>query len=1662
MRSLKRNRIKKQKKIVNRLNKIFLSLTMATAFSACTPSYANVNFPDAANLGNNVTVGTDGNTYQIKHGSGKVFENDWNSFNSPSGKTIDFNFSQNGQVSINRVLGNQVSQILGKLTESGAGGNVFLINPHGILFGENASVNLGAFTATTANITSYDLEKGIYKFEQGNIPASIINKGNITISDSGFISLMAPVVKNLGTIQAKSGTIALVSGNKYTLTIANGQDVSINIDKGLSQDLINSEEIALISNNGTIKAGGGSVVLSAKAMENVIQNAVNNDGVISANSVSEVNGNLIFGNVKIDGGDHSLVLNNQIEAKGGTVDINGGYTIINGTVDVSHENGGNINVKADGDLNLNGKLLAKGSSGNGGNIIIDSTGDYAAISDAVIDVSANKGGFIRHTAGGQILTSGKYLATGESKQGGKIHISAPTVKLLGATVDASGASGGEILLGGEKQGAATGILSNSQLLMISKGSTVKADATSQTGDGGTIINWSDGKSYIFADLSAMPGELAEKGGFIEVSGKEYLNFTGDIKTGKGNVKGQILIDPKNIIIGEDESTGIVYKMAITNGFDSISVDDTDKFGGSLAMIDGKLAVGAYQDGAGDKGAVYLFTFDKGSSYEGLTLNQKVSHGSALTGGTTLNLTDGDCFGSSLAMIKGKLAIGAYKDNNKGAVHLFTFTEDTTFENLTNVKKLAHNAQIQLQDGDSFGKSLAIIDGKLAIGAYGDDTNGSNKGAVYLFTFNEGTAYEGLTEVKKLADGVAGLNVENNYDYFGSSLAMTEGKLAIGVKNDGNERGAVHLFTFDENTAYEGLNHFEKITHGFDGLVVKDGDYFGNSLAMIDGKLAIGTGFYDETESNQGAVYLFSFKEGTNFEELDYNQKLTHGTFGLNLAPSSKFGNSIAMIDGKLAIGADGVGSSVHLFTFGGLPSSEYDQYGDNSSDTMYMSASRLAKLLGNPQDIILSANNDITINEIINVNNISGNGGSLTLNAGRSIFINEDITTSNGNLTIIANDSNAILAQRNVGAGSVIMADNTNINAGTGDVNITVDTNSDSGEISLENITAGKVKIANNGTTAGSDVILNGTITSSASGDAVVLSSKNGVVTNNTGDNAINLTGDELKRWLIYSDTPSNTNENFTSYNKRYSVDFGDDISAYNSGNYVFYRHTPTLTVKAIDKTKIYGSTNPILDFILSGLIDGDSQNDALTGGLATTINELTNAGTYADSIVQGSLADKLGYNVVFEKADMTVDKAPLSLVIDNASKTYGQLNPSLNGTFAGFVNGENDSVLDAKSFTTDAIQTSNAGSYNITLSDFNDNNYYLTSTTNGTLTIDKAPLSLIIDNASKIYGQLNPSLNGTFAGFVNGENDSVLDVKSFITDATQASNAGSYNITLDNFNDNNYYISSTTNGVLSVEKAPLSLIIDNTSKVYGQLNPSLSGTFVGLVNGEESSVIDTQVFTTNAIQTSNVGSYDITLADFNDNNYYLTSTTDGILSVNKAQLIVKVNDSSKIEGSVNPVFDSTLTGFVLGQDESILSGELAYNTDADESSAIGNYSISASGLISSNYAITFVDGKLAIKSIASSIAYDDKIKSSTTPFGDDETSDNTDIVDESVSEIIEEILEKKSPTSNENFVNVADLSQTEGLKIVANKLNASYLRNEKGLLNTINYPNFLGRIFGK
>lgn len=185
----------------------------------------------------------------------------------------------------------------------------------------------------------------------------------------------------------------------------------------------------------------------------------------------------------------------------------------------------------------------------------------------------------------------------------------------------------------------------------------------------------------------------------------------------------------------------------------------------------------------------------------------------------------------------------------------------------------------------------------------------------------------------------------------------------------------------------------------------------------------------------------------------------------------------------------------------------------------------------------------------------------------------------------------------------------------------------------------------------------------------------------------------------------------------------------------------------------------------------------------------------------------------------------------------------------------------------------------------------------------------------------------------------------------------------------------NSTNVSINVQKASLTITAVDKSKVYGAALPTLTASYSGFVNGDDSADLDTAVtLATGASSSSPVGTYAITPSGAIDANYTITHA-NGTLTVTPAALTITAVDKSKVYGAALPTFTASYSGLVNGDDASNLDTAVALSTAASASSAVGTYTITASGAVDANYSITHVNGTLTVTAATITVAANDKTK---------------------------------------------------------------------------------------
>lgn len=245
---------------------------IALAFSSTWMTATLAELPTGGKVAvGNGTINQSGDVLTVHQYTDKLAIN-WKTFNIGINSTVNFVQPSADAIALNRVIGSDVSKIQGKLN---ANGNVFLINPNGILFTPTAQVNVGGILASTLNISNNNFMNGNFTFS-GSSSNAIINQGNIVATGYGVVMIAAKIT-NHDTIVANNGGSVLI-GAGSTVTLDLGGPVKLEVKKAAID--------ALIENGGAIKANGGLVYLTAKAANNLTTTVINNTGVIEAQTLS--------------------------------------------------------------------------------------------------------------------------------------------------------------------------------------------------------------------------------------------------------------------------------------------------------------------------------------------------------------------------------------------------------------------------------------------------------------------------------------------------------------------------------------------------------------------------------------------------------------------------------------------------------------------------------------------------------------------------------------------------------------------------------------------------------------------------------------------------------------------------------------------------------------------------------------------------------------------------------------------------------------------------------------------------------------------------------------------------------------------------------------------------------------------------------------------------------------------------------------------------------------------------------------------------------------------------------------------------------------------------------------------------------------------------------
>jgi len=284
-------------------------------------------------------------------------------------------------------------------------------------------------------------------------------------------------------------------------------------------------------------------------------------------------------------------------------------------------------------------------------------------------------------------------------------------------------------------------------------------------------------------------------------------------------------------------------------------DSNDRFGYAINIDNGIIAVGAQHDDL-RAGSVYLYDASTGQQIAKLIAEDAAAE---------------DEFGTSLALADGIIAIGARWDDDNGNATGSAYLFDADPLSPSFGEQLAKLNADDANAGDLFGTSIAIENGIVAIGAQWDDDNGFNSGSVYLFDASTGMQLNKIIP----EDG-------QESAFFGSSIAISDGIVAIGANSDSNGAGSVYLYQVSSGSLLFKLQ----------AINGEGPDSFGTSIDFDNNIVAVGAPLNNDHDNASGAAYLFDATTGTQLAEI------------LSDTPTSYefFGHSIAIQNNIVAIG----------------------------------------------------------------------------------------------------------------------------------------------------------------------------------------------------------------------------------------------------------------------------------------------------------------------------------------------------------------------------------------------------------------------------------------------------------------------------------------------------------------------------------------------------------------------------------------------------------------------------------------------------------------------------------------------------------------------------------------------------------------------------------------
>ncbi len=263
------------------------------------------------------SIGGQGSTTNVIQSSNRMAV-DWESFSIAEGERVEFSQPSATSVVMNRDFSGNASRILGDMV---ANGQVFVLNPAGVVIGTSGMVDTGGLLLSDMTLSLDDFRDDTFRLA-ADTRGGVVNQGDIRTGEGG-LQLVAAFVDNQGSLRSDGGDIGVTVADGAVVSLGSSGRLGVSVSEPLSRAPETAP--ALINNTGDIVASGSDVQLTAAYLASLGTSPINNDGLVNAIAIDGSGGRIVLRDQPVSlAGDREQAGGNVLAGVGEDVDVTQG------------------------------------------------------------------------------------------------------------------------------------------------------------------------------------------------------------------------------------------------------------------------------------------------------------------------------------------------------------------------------------------------------------------------------------------------------------------------------------------------------------------------------------------------------------------------------------------------------------------------------------------------------------------------------------------------------------------------------------------------------------------------------------------------------------------------------------------------------------------------------------------------------------------------------------------------------------------------------------------------------------------------------------------------------------------------------------------------------------------------------------------------------------------------------------------------------------------------------------------------------------------------------------------------------------------------------------------------------------------------------------------